>query len=80
MRLRIALACTIVCCGASIVAHFARKVRATKMKRFSETPVLFVACPLSVGFSCFDILLILQKKSLLFCIDGLLFLLFCINS
>ena len=26
---KIALARTIVCCGASIVAHFARKVRAT---------------------------------------------------
>ena len=26
---RFALARTIVCCGASIVAHFARKVRAT---------------------------------------------------
>ncbi len=40
---RFTLACIIVCCGASIVAHFARKVRATKMKRFFETPVLFVA-------------------------------------
>ena len=28
-QLRFALARIIVCCGASIVAHFARKVRAT---------------------------------------------------
>ena len=28
-RWRLALAHTIVCCGASTVAHFARKVRAT---------------------------------------------------
>ena len=28
---RLALSITIVCCGASIVAHFARKVRATNM-------------------------------------------------
>ena len=31
MQRRFVLAHTIVCCGASIVAHFARKVRATNM-------------------------------------------------
>ena len=36
MRQRIALACTIVCCGASIVAHFAGKVRGTNLWRIMQ--------------------------------------------